>query len=145
MIGHRLIRSVHDYDNDAAVFVHEPRTLETHPVCRYRDTMRAGPDEFGEMPDIIKSIGIDQLAVAGIAMHRRKTEIPGMVGSAVLIQQDVPVGPARGAVVEIVDHAIPIPLAQRPGLQTVNGKLLLTTFGKKQRLSRKGAAFHRRL
>src|ERR1700761_4718391 len=99
MVGDRLIRSVHDYDNDAAVFVHEGRTLQTHPVRRHRDTMRTRPYELGEMTDIVERIGIDQLSVPGIAMHRRKTEIPRMVRASVLIQQDIPVGPARGAAV----------------------------------------------
>src|ERR1700753_3071446 len=83
MIRDLLIRSVHHYDNDAPVFVHETRGLAPYPVCRYRDAMCARPDEFGKMTDIVERIRVDQLSVARIAMHRCKTEIAGVVGSAV--------------------------------------------------------------
>jgi hypothetical protein len=47
-------------------------------------------------------------------MHRSETEISDMVWAASFIQQHVPVSPADGAVVEIIDHRAAILFAKLP-------------------------------
>src|ERR1700735_2114761 len=93
------------------------------------------------MPDIIKRIRIDELTGARVGMDRRETEIAHMVGTAMLIEQNIPVHPPVRAGIEIVDHRIAIALPERPVLQTVKVEFLFAPFGKEQMRSGKSGMY----
>ncbi len=102
--------------------------LQLGPAGRSADTFSAWADEFREMADIIVGIGIDELAGLGIGMKGRKAKVTNVIGAACFIEQDIPIGPGHGAIVEIIDHGVTIAFAQRPVVDAVEVELLLATF-----------------
>ena len=61
-----------------------------------------------------------------------------MVGAALLVQQHVPVGPAHGAVVEVVDHRGPVAFGVRPVLVARGVELLHRRLGQQHGLVGEG-------
>ena len=81
------------------------------------------------MAEVIVGTHVSQLAGLGIGMNRGKTIVVDMIRSAFLVQQDVPIRPALGAVVEIVDHGNSVCFTPLPFLDAGRVKRRVATFG----------------
>src|SRR5580704_5973277 len=90
------------------------------------------------MADIIVGIRIDQLPGPRIRMYGGKTKILYMIGAALFIQQYVPIRPADGAIIKIMDHTAAIALAQFPVMNAVHIERAVAAFRKQQVLIREG-------
>ena len=65
-------------------------------------------------------------------MDWRKTEIPDMVWTSGLVQQNVPVRPTGSPPVEVIDHGLSVALRIRPILILRRIKSFIAPFGKHQ-------------
>jgi len=126
------IACIHHDDDLTAIGVSEACRLQLCTVRRYGNPFCSGLDELGEMPDVVVAVHVMQAAVARIAMHGRKAEVLYMVRAAGLIEQDVPVDPGYGAVVEIGDHAGAVVLAPMPFVEGLPAKGVVAGFGEQQ-------------
>src|ERR1041385_3747685 len=70
-------------------------------------------------------------------MDRCETEIVYVIRPAGFIQQNVPVGPSDGAVIQVMDHRATVLFAQLPIMEPLCVEDIYAAFGKDQRLVRK--------
>ena len=75
--------------------------------------MRFAPrsNKLRKVSDVVVGVCVDQLAGARIGMNRSEAEVLDVIRPAGFIQQNVPIGPADRAAVEVVDHRTPVQLA----------------------------------
>src|SRR5256714_5536622 len=71
-------------------------------------------------------------------MNRRETEVADVIGTALFVEQDVPVSPSYCPAIEVVDHREAVLLAQGPVVDA--GSIIRSgrAFGEEQRLIREG-------
>src|SRR5205823_4854074 len=116
--------AVHHDHSYLAVWVLEGGGLEPVTVGGGGNALGAGPDKFREVSDVVVRVGIQQLAGLGIGDDGREAEVADVVGAACFVEQHVPIGPAHGASVEVVNHGVAVALAQLPVVHPVEAKLL---------------------
>src|SRR5215218_2581892 len=65
-------------------------------------------------------------------MYRREAEVLHVIRSTRFVQQNVPIGPADGAAVEVVDHRTSVHLTQGPILEPFRLERVSTALGENQ-------------
>src|SRR5438552_16356488 len=114
VIRSALCHGVHDDHDHLPVVVYEARREQHAAARRRQDPASARTDELREVADIVVRVGVDQRAGSRVGVDRRNTEIADVVGTAPLIEQNIPVGPSLGPRLELVYHRPPVRLAQAP-------------------------------
>ena len=72
----------------------------------------------------------------GFGMYGSEAEIFDMVGAAGFVEQDVPVGPGHGAVVEVVNHVFAVLFAPGPLIEGFPAERVVAGFGEEQVFAR---------
>ena len=99
-----LTGKIENYNGNFSVLIQKSRGQQRVRCGRTDNSLCAGPDKLREMTDIVIGIHVIQFPGPGVGMNGRKTIILNMVWPALFIQQDIPIRPAFGAIIEIVDH-----------------------------------------
>ena len=102
------IALIHNDRGSTSIAIDERRRQQGASAARCTDALRVGTNEFREVSDVVVGRRVNQLAGLCVTVNRREAKIPDMVRSAILIQQNIPIGPADSAGVEIIDHRIAI-------------------------------------
>jgi hypothetical protein len=135
-----LVARIHHHGSHGVVGVQEGRGQQRAATADRADPTRIRPDEFRKVADVVVGRRVDQRPGGGIGVDRREAEVADVVRAAVLVQQDIPVGPGNGAAVEIVDHGLAVFLAIGPVLVALGREFLDRGLGQQQLLVRVGAA-----
>ena len=77
-----------------------------------------------------------QTIVPGVRMDGRETKVVDVIGATGFIQQDIPIGPACCAIVEIMDHRRAIVFTPLPLIKSLPAKWIITGLGQHKRLVR---------
>ena len=107
---------VHHNGSDSIISIDKRSSQQVAAAGRCTHTLCAGPDEFGKVADVIIGRRIYQLSGAGVSMNRCEAEVTYVVRASGFIQQDIPVSPANGSGVEVVDHGTAITFSIGPVL-----------------------------
>src|ERR1035437_2031843 len=132
-VFYRSVGLVHGDGDDGAVVIPERGAGELAAAGDAADALRVRPDKLRKVSDVVGG-SVNQLAGRGIGVHGGKAEIPGVVRPPLFVEQDIPVDPAHGSVVEIVNHRSRVLLGIRPVLKTSGVELLNASFGEEQLL-----------
>jgi hypothetical protein len=93
---------------------------------------RAGAHELREMTQVREAWRESQLAACDVGVYGREAEVADMIGATALVEQDVPVGPADCAGIDIVDALAAIAFGVGPVLQPRRVEALNRGFGQQQ-------------
>src|SRR4030095_14290638 len=83
-----------------------------------------------------------QLSRLAVCMNRRETKVADVIWSATFIQQNVPISPADGAIVEVVDHRATILFTKLPLAKFHGGERVNAALGEDQVFARKRLIHH---
>ncbi|EEF23502.1 conserved hypothetical protein, partial [Ricinus communis] len=128
----RALAAVHHDDDEDAVLVDGGGALQVLAARRAQHAMRAGTDEAAEVTEVVVGALRHQPVPRSIREHRRAAQVADVVRPAGLVEQQVPVDPADGPAVEVVDHAAGVALAGGPGADV--RAAFLAAFGEEQLL-----------
>src|SRR6187200_2856944 len=90
------------------------------------------------MSDVVVRVCVDQLTRFRIGVNRGKAEILDMIWPAILVEQYVPVRPAYGTVVEVVDHGPRVLFAESPVVDVVGLERIDSAFREQKVLAGEG-------
>src|ERR1019366_241161 len=105
---------VQDHHCQPSVRVGEGYGLETAGRPLGFDPTGARMDKAAELADAVEGEAVVDVAGLRVDDHGRVAEVPHVVGTACLVEDDVPVDPAAHPVPEVVDHAVRVPLPVLP-------------------------------
>src|SRR4030095_3031390 len=103
-IRNGLVTLVHDDHCHLAVRIQEGCGKQLAPAWRAGNSPGARPDKLRKMSDVVVRIGVGQLPRFGVRMNGSEAEIADVIWTTLLIQKHVPVCPADGATIEVIDH-----------------------------------------
>src|SRR5436309_8914885 len=127
-----FFRPVQDDDRDAAVTIQERSDLKVVARTGAEDSLGAGTDEPAEMSQIEVGTLEEKLVVYRVRNDGSAAEIVGVVRAAGFIKQHVPIYPAYGPSVQVINDLVGIPLPQMP--RTNMRPSFLAAFGKNEHL-----------
>src|SRR5689334_23983957 len=107
-----LIGLVHYHRRNRSIRVDEGGGEQRTSARRARDLPRSRPNKLREVTDVVIRVDVSQLACPGIGVDWGEAEVADVIRTALFVEQDVPIGPAYCPAIEVVDHRVPVLLAQ---------------------------------